>query len=71
MTSQLKVRTTFEPTRVIQPIFTRGEIALTQDGQILASCLDDETLLTDLETGTELARIEGVSASKPNCALQC
>jgi U3 small nucleolar RNA-associated protein 13 len=62
MASQLKVRTTFEPARVIQPIFTRGEVALSQDGRILASCLDDETLLTDLSTGKELARIEGVGS---------
>ena len=52
-------KTTFEPTRVIQPIYTGGSVALSQDGRVLATCLGEEALLTDLETGRHLARIEG------------
>ncbi|KAH9844457.1 Utp13 specific WD40 associated domain [Teratosphaeria destructans] len=52
-------KTTFEPARVIQPIYTGGAVALSQDGRILATCLDEEALLTDLNTGKHLARIEG------------
>lgn len=54
-------KTTFEPSRVISPIYTGGSVALSEDGKILATCLGDEALLTDLDTGAHLARIEGVS----------
>ena len=54
-------KTTFEPSRVIQPIYTGGSVALSEDGKVLATCLADEALLTDLNTGEHLARIEGVS----------
>lgn len=60
MANRVQIRTTFAPAKVIQPLYTRGSVALSQDGRILASCLDDDVLLTDLRTGEELARIEGV-----------
>lgn len=62
MAYKADVKTTFEPSRVIQPIYTGGSVALSEDGQVLASCLGEEVLLTDLNTGEHLARIEGVSA---------
>ncbi|KAF2720639.1 WD40 repeat-like protein [Polychaeton citri CBS 116435] len=52
-------KTTFEPSRVIQPIYTGGAVSLSENARILASSLGEEVLLTDLETGTVLARIEG------------
>lgn len=55
------VKTTFEPKRVIQPIYTGGGVALSEDGHILATCLGEECLLSNLDTGEHLARIEGVS----------
>ena len=54
-------KTTFEPSPVIPPIYTGGAVALSQDGRILATTLGEEALLTDLNTGAHLARIEGVS----------
>jgi U3 small nucleolar RNA-associated protein 13 len=60
MAQQVQIRTTFEPAKVIQPIFTRGNVAIAEDGRILATCLDEDVLLTDLRSGDELARIEGV-----------
>jgi U3 small nucleolar RNA-associated protein 13 len=63
MANRVQIKTTFAPAKTIQPIFTRGSVALSQDGRILASCLDDDVLLTDLRTGEELARIEGVRRS--------
>lgn len=62
MAQQPRIKTTFEPTKVIQPIYTRGNVALDQDGRILASCLDEDVVLSDLRTGEELARVEGVSS---------
>lgn len=53
-------KTTFEASRVISPIYTGGSVALSEDGEVLATCLGDEALLTSLSTGAQLARIEGV-----------
>lgn len=61
MSSRSKGSITFAPAKVVQPIFTRGNVALSEDGRILASCLDEDVLLTDLRTGEELVRVEGVS----------
>ena len=60
MSVRTKLITTYEPERVIQPIYTGGDVALNEQGRILASSLDEEALLTDLRTGLLLARIEGV-----------
>ncbi|KAK3718300.1 U3 small nucleolar RNA-associated protein 13 [Vermiconidia calcicola] len=59
MALRADTKTTFEPSRVIQPIYTGGSVALSEDGKILATCLGEEVLLTNLETGEHLARIEG------------
>lgn len=56
--------TTFEVERTIQPIYTGGDVALDQDGRILATCLGEDALLTDLGTGEQLARIEGVCSAE-------
>lgn len=61
MAYKADVKTTFDPTRVIQPIYTGGSVASSEDGKVLATCLGEEVLLTDLTTGAQLARIEGVS----------
>ena len=61
MAFRAEVTTTFEPTRVIQPIYTGGSVALSEDGTILATCLGEDALLTDLATGRHLCRIAGVS----------
>lgn len=61
MALRAEVKTTFETRRVIQPIYTGGSVALSEDGKILATSLGDEALLTHLDTGEHLARIEGVS----------
>ena len=61
MTQRTKVITTFEAQHVIQPIYTGGDVALDKEGLLLATCLGEEALLTDLTTGSLLARIEGVS----------
>ncbi len=62
MFSRASITTTFEPERTIQPTYTGGDVALDKEGRILATCLGEEALLTDLSTGKLLARIEGVGA---------
>ena len=61
MAQRLQIRTTFDAVKVIRPIYTRGNVALDEEGRILASCLDEDVVLSDLRTGEELARLEGVS----------
>lgn len=51
--------TSYAPDRVIEPIFTGGDVALDRDGRLLATCLGEEVLLTDFVTGRHRARIEG------------
>ena len=60
MSWRVKLSTTYDPERTIQPIYTGGDVALDREGRILATCLGEEALLTDLGTGELLARIEGV-----------
>ena len=64
MFSRANFTTTFEPERTIQPIYTGGDVALDSEGRILATCLDEEALLTDLGSGELLARLEGVGESE-------
>nr|POE63159.1 putative u3 small nucleolar rna-associated protein 13 [Quercus suber] len=59
MAYKAEYKTTFEPRRIIQPIYTGGSVALSEEGRVLATCLGEEALLTDLNTGSQLARIEG------------
>jgi U3 small nucleolar RNA-associated protein 13 len=61
MAYKASCRTTFEPSKVIQPIYTGGSVSLSHDGRALATVLGEEALLTDLNNGQHLARIEGVS----------
>lgn len=70
MAYKADLHTTFEPSRVIQPIYTGGSVSLSQDGKVLASTLGEEALLTDLNTGAHLARIEGVSRKRLYCRLR-
>lgn len=59
MAQRTTVRTTYEVERTLQPIYSGGSIALSEDGRILAACLGEEAVLTDLSTGKELGRAEG------------
>ena len=59
MAQRTIVRTTYEVERTLQPIYSGGSISLSEDGRVLAACLGEEALLTDLSTGKELGRTEG------------
>jgi U3 small nucleolar RNA-associated protein 13 len=61
MAYKAEYKTTFEPGKVIQPIYTGGSVALAQNGRTLASCVGEDALLSDLATGEHLATIQGVS----------
>ncbi|KAK8158847.1 WD40-repeat-containing domain protein [Phyllosticta citrichinensis] len=59
MAQKVGSKTTFEVSKTIAPIYVGGAVALSRNGRILATCLGEDALLTDLATGTELGRIEG------------
>ncbi|KKY29042.1 putative small nucleolar ribonucleoprotein complex subunit [Phaeomoniella chlamydospora] len=59
MAAKVEVKTTFEPTRTIEPIYTGGDVSLDASGNILASCVEEDVLIVNLKTGQPLARIEG------------
>ena len=69
MATKAPYTTTFEPEHTIQPIYTGGSVALEQSGRILATTLGEDVLLTDLNSGRQLAKIEGVCCF-PSCSLQ-
>lgn len=58
--SKINVKTTFEASRTIGPIYTGGSTALDASGRLLASCVGEEALIVDLDTGDRLATLEGV-----------
>lgn len=58
------MKTTYAVGRTLQPIYSGGSIALSDNGRILAACLGEDALLTDLATGRELGRIEGVRSPR-------
>ncbi|KAF2649482.1 WD40 repeat-like protein [Lophiostoma macrostomum CBS 122681] len=69
MAQRAAVKTTYEIARTIQPIYAGGSAALSADGRILAACLGEDALLTDLTTGATLARIEGDGEAITSLAL--
>jgi U3 small nucleolar RNA-associated protein 13 len=63
------VKTTYEVGRTLQPIYSGGSLALSEDGRILAASLGEDVLLTNLTNGQELGRVEG--DSEAITALAC
>lgn len=65
MAQRVEKVTTYEVDRVIEPTYKGGDVALSEDGRILATCLGEDVLLTDMNTGQRLANITGVSPGLP------
>ena len=63
MAQRTEIKTTFEVDKLIQPFYSGGSVALGQDGRTLATCLGEDVLVTDLTSGEQMCRIEGVSKS--------
>ena len=50
----------FKKARTIAPLYTGGPVAITQNGLWLITCVGEEALLTDLQSGAEICRFAGV-----------
>ncbi|KAA8649089.1 hypothetical protein EYZ11_000639 [Aspergillus tanneri] len=57
--SKAVVKTTFEASRTLRPIYTGGSTALDASGRLLLTCVGEDALVVDLETGDQLASLEG------------
>ena len=58
--SKATIKTAFEASRTLSPIYTGGSTALDASGRILVACVGEDALIVDLETGDQLASLEGV-----------
>ncbi|KAG8953427.1 U3 small nucleolar RNA-associated protein 13 [Tulasnella sp. 424] len=54
-----KLRTTFRKTKVISPLHTSGPFAVSSDCRRLVTCVDDEVVLTDVDSASEICRFKG------------
>ncbi|KAE8148556.1 WD40-repeat-containing domain protein [Aspergillus avenaceus] len=57
--SKAVVKTTFEASRTLRPIYTGGSTALDASGRLLVTCVGEDALVVDLETGDQLTSLEG------------
>ncbi|CEL02692.1 Putative WD40-repeat-containing subunit of the 18S rRNA processing complex [Aspergillus calidoustus] len=57
--SKAVVKTTFEASRILRPIYTGGSTALDATGRLLVTCVNEDALIVDLESGDQLATLEG------------
>ncbi|OJJ44678.1 hypothetical protein ASPZODRAFT_144637 [Penicilliopsis zonata CBS 506.65] len=57
--SKAIVKTTFEASRTLRPIYTGGSTALDASGRLLVTSVGENALVVDLETGDQLAQLDG------------
>ncbi|KAL7266508.1 U3 small nucleolar RNA-associated protein 13 [Rhizina undulata] len=62
------LKTTFSPAKVIKLFYTAGKVSLYQSGKILVTTLNEDVLIVDIESGEELARIEGIHSNTASFA---
>ncbi|KAF8910158.1 WD40-repeat-containing domain protein [Gymnopilus junonius] len=58
-TGRPKLKTAFKKARTIAPLYTGGAIAITLDGTRLVSCVAEDILMTNVESGVEICRFVG------------
>ena len=59
MATKVTTRTTFEAAKTIEPIYTGGHVSLDGSGRLLATCVEEDVLIVDIDTGLPVARIQG------------
>ena len=53
-------RCSYDKQRVIGPLHTSGPVGLTPDGTRVITCVGEQTVLTDIQSGREFCRFAGV-----------
>ncbi|KAF8588517.1 U3 small nucleolar RNA-associated protein [Ramaria rubella] len=61
--SSKRLTNSFRKARVIGPLHTAGPIAISHDARRIITCVQDELLLTDVESGVEVSRFQGDTTS--------
>ncbi|KAH9044758.1 U3 small nucleolar RNA-associated protein [Lactarius pseudohatsudake] len=56
-------KTAYKKARTIAPLYTGGPVAITRDGLWLVTCVGEQAVLTDLESGAEICRFSGDTES--------
>ncbi|KAF7508361.1 hypothetical protein GJ744_009352 [Endocarpon pusillum] len=69
MSSRISVKTTFEPAKTIEPIYTGGDVSLDRSGRLLASCVEEDVLILNIQTGERVFRIENDGEAITSLAL--
>ncbi|OQU96111.1 WD domain-containing protein [Cladophialophora immunda] len=59
MATKIHHKTTFEAAKTIEPIFTGGDVSHNASGSFIATCVDEDVLIVNVQTGKVLCRIEG------------
>ncbi|KIW83034.1 hypothetical protein Z517_02277 [Fonsecaea pedrosoi CBS 271.37] len=59
MATKIHHKTTFEAAKTIEPIFTGGDVSHDASGSYIATCVDEDALIVNIQTGKVLCRIEG------------
>jgi U3 small nucleolar RNA-associated protein 13 len=59
MASRITSTVTFDAEKVIQPIYTGGDVSIDSHGHYLVTCLGDQAVVTDFQNGELLIRIDG------------
>ncbi|KAF9015672.1 U3 small nucleolar RNA-associated protein [Cyathus striatus] len=54
-----KLKTAFKKARTIAPLYTSGPVAVTSDGSKIVTCVGEDILLTEVDTGIEICRFSG------------
>ncbi|KZS93303.1 U3 small nucleolar RNA-associated protein [Sistotremastrum niveocremeum HHB9708] len=69
MPSRQELRTAFRQKKAISPLYTAGPVVVTDDGHFLFSCVQEDVLVTQLETGVEQRRFSGDSTAVTALAI--
>jgi U3 small nucleolar RNA-associated protein 13 len=69
MATKVQIKTTYEPARTIEPIYTNGDVSSNYSGTLVATCVEEDVLVVDLRSGKPLCRIEGDGEAVTNLAF--
>ncbi|ERF68997.1 hypothetical protein EPUS_06684 [Endocarpon pusillum Z07020] len=69
MSSRISIKTTFEPAKTIEPIYTGGDVSLDRSGRLLASCVEEDVLILNIQTGERVFRVENDGEAITSLAL--